>query len=140
MLAQALDHIFDVVVGDRHLGGLELELAEIAQLDFRIDLEGRPVREMGIVGRGQRLDCRPARGVHLLLGHSVREARANDFAEDFLAHLAAVALPDDFGRHLAGPETLEPGRLAHLLEPEIDLAIDLRIWHADRYLTLQPLG
>jgi hypothetical protein len=69
----------------------------------------------------------------------MRKARADDVADDFLAHLAAIALTDDFRRHFAGPKPLELRGLAKSLEPLIDLAIDLGRRNANGDLPFESL-
>ena len=140
LLPEPLDHVVDIAVPDADVGCLERELVDLLELDLGIDLEGRAIGEMLVVGRGQRFDRRSPGRIQLLLGDGMREGRANHVADDLLPDLTTVALAHDLGRHLAGTKALEPGRLAHLPEPEIDFAIDVRVRHAHGDLTPQPLG
>jgi hypothetical protein len=141
LVAQFLDHRVDVCVVDRDGRHVECQLLERSQRDFGIDLERRAVDEMLVaagIGAAQRLDARAARRVQFLLGNRARVGRADDVRHDFVAHLAAVVLPDHFLRHFTRPEPLELGRLADLREPGRDGPLDFRRRHAHRHPSFQP--
>jgi hypothetical protein len=138
--AKLLDHRVEIRLLDddaRHVHG---QLLERLQREFWIDLEGSAIGEVlaAAVRRAQRLDARAACGVQLLFGDCARVRRADHVRHDLLPHLAAVVLPNDLLRHLAGAKPLEFRGLTDLSEPRGHGALDLRIRHAHRQASLQP--
>ena len=58
-------------------------------------------------------------------------------AEDFLPDLRPVLLRDDFHRHLAGPEAVHLDRARQVLQPRVDLAIDVGHGESDAQAPLE---
>src|SRR3546814_19101580 len=57
--------------------------------------------------------------------------------QDFVAHLLAEALLDDLRRHLAGAETLDPGRARDLAQAPADLVLQALRRQAERHAALE---
>src|SRR3546814_3018817 len=65
------------------------------------------------------------------------EALAQQAVQDFVAHLRAEALLDDLRRHLAGAETLDPGRARDLAQAPADLVLQALRRQAERHAALE---
>ncbi len=124
LLAQTLDHRVDVVLGDRRDAALDFERLGRFQLDLRVDLEGRDIRQVLALVEALRLDPRTARGRELLLRDRFGEARLQQLADHFLAHLRPELALDHGERRLARPEALQARGAAQILQPRGDLLRD----------------
>src|SRR3546814_14958548 len=78
------------------------------------------------------LDARAAGQAQLVVAHGRVEALAQQDVQDFVAHLLAEALLDDLRRHLAGAETLDPGRARDLAQAPADLVLQALRRQAER--------
>ena len=131
-LAQPLERLRHGFVFDRDRGLGRLDRAEVARIETRHDVE-RGLEGEGLalfehqvldVGRVDRLDA--------AFGQRLADRPGDEVLGDVLHDLAAEALADDRGRHLAGPEAGD-ARLAS--EPGGGVAD--RLVH-DRYWGLPP--
>ena len=124
LLSEVLDHVVEITVADFDVGFLYLDLVEVLQLDLGHDLEGRDIGEILAVIAALGLDLRAACRIQVLLLHGIRVTLLHQLGQHFLANLRAIPLPDDLGRYLARPESLDFYGLANGLEPGVDLFFD----------------
>ena len=139
-LRQAVQRLLDprlVHVGDQ-LGQLqagEIDLRHLGQ-DLEVDLE---LEVLALVERGH-LDLRPQRRAEL----AVLDGLPGPLVDRLLQHLAhdraAVLLPEQRQRRLAGPESRHPDGLLQPLQAAGDPVRDLVRRDGDLVLALEALG
>ena len=137
LLAQDLERAIDRGVVDRHLRPLDRRAADVARLELRIDLEGRAELERLVVAAVVLLDLRVARHAQVLLLDRVAERLLHRVAQHFAADLGPVLLRHQLHRHLAGTEARHLDVARELLQPLVDLALDLLDRHRHRKAPLE---
>jgi len=116
LLAQFEQHVVDIFLADSDIGRFNLDLVQVLEFDIGHDLERRGIGKILTVAAHFRPNLRPASRVQLRFHDRRRVALLHELREDFFANLLAVFLPDDLGRHLARPKTLDLGRAANRLK------------------------
>ncbi len=126
LLAQRVEHGFEILVANARHRLLDGEIRDGLQLHFRQNFEHGGVFEVRARAHGDRLDARSAGGIELLARHRLGERGAHEVVDDLAMHLFAVLLADHRERRLAGTKTLEPRGARNLVEPLRYFAVDLR--------------
>ena len=105
LLAQDVEGLVDLGIGDFGLGAGQFCAGQIAELDFRIHLEGGVERDL-VIGHafGLQLKARLAGNLHALLVGDVEELTGSLVVADFEFDLLAVLLLDHLHRDLARAE------------------------------------
>src|SRR5690606_33109016 len=123
----------------RHFGlqPFNFQLAEITQLDLRVDLEyGNELQVLALI-QGFRFDARLAGRLQLLLADCFVEGFAHYFAKHFLANTLAEPPLDDAHRHLALAEAVKADLAGSFLQAGRHGILDNGCGHSNRHATLK---
>ena len=137
LLAQDVQRAVEFGCADFKLGALELDVLQVGDREFGINLEhGRKFdvrRALGLLG----LDARVAGNTQLLAAHGVAEGALDGFVHGLVVGLSAVLLLDDAGRHLARAEAGHLGVFAQTLQALLDLLVEVGNRHGEVKTALQ---
>ena len=132
--AQVVDHLVDVRVG--HFRGMadDIELGDIDVAEVRHHLErGHEIQ----LAFALLLDARVAGQLKVLFAHGVVEGLAQQAVQGLGAHLVAVALLDDLGRHLAGTEPLDARGARQFAQAAADVGVQALSRQAEAHAALE---
>ncbi len=131
LLAQDVDGLVDLGVGDIGLGLLNLGRRQVPDLHLRVDLEGRFEYQCAVdLLVGLRLDTRETGDAQVVSGGRLTEGAAHLVVEDFALDDCAVLCGDHLHRHLARTEAWRLGGARADLQALLHLFADLRQRHS----------
>ncbi len=137
LLAQILEHALHVGVGDFRGMADDFQLAHVELAEVRRQFHRGDVLQFALGGILARHHLRRADDVQFVLAHRLAQSLAQQAIEDLGADLAAVALLDHLGRHLARAEALDPHRVRDLAQAVADLRLDVAGRQAEDDATLE---
>ncbi len=148
LLGERLQRLVDLIVGDRRGQPFELDGLEIGERDRRHDLHLDRVGEVGFAVDDALDGAFVRRQHHFGLGGELKAVIGDDLAVgladrgfDHLRHggLAVEAL--EMGdRHLAGPETAQLHAAFEIVEPLVDLRLEIGRRNDDAVFPLETRG
>ena len=137
LLAQDVHRLVDRRFGHFGRYALDGDGRQIADLDFRINLEGGVERHLPLGRLVLLRDLGHAGHTQLGLVGSAVEGLADLVVHDLVLHRVAITLGDDAHRHLAGAKAVGLDRARQLLQPGFDFTADARDRQGQRDAALQ---
>ncbi len=137
LLAQVLDHLVDVGVGDFGAVAHHGQLGHVHIAEVRHQLDGGDEIELALAGL---VDARGAGNAQLMLAQRGVEGLAQQAVHRFGAHLLAKTLLDHLGRHLARTEALDAHGARDLAEPATDVALQALLRQGEGQAAFQVAG
>jgi hypothetical protein len=126
LFAQGRDGLFHIRIAQGERDSVHALAGDVADGDFRIDLEGRTVFDLRRVQvRGLDLEMRITRHLQLVADGSLGKGALQALAQYFLLHRRAILLLQHLERHLARAETMHFGRAADAFQPRLNFAAQL---------------
>jgi hypothetical protein len=115
--AHVLEGLLDLALRQGRALGLDLDPAQLAQGEFRLERQLEAVAEVAAPGGLVDVDARMHRGLELLLLQGLLVGAAQEVLDRVAAHRVADHLLDHRGRHLARSEALDAHLAAGGIQP-----------------------
>ena len=131
LLAQSVDHLVDVAIGDFRGGPLHFEPGDSRHRNFWIDLENGLIGKPGSRIGAQLVDGRAAGRAQILLQDGILKAAAYDFPDDLVTDLFTITLSNHLGGHFATAKSRQVDLTRHLCHPISDLSFNSVLWNGD---------